>query len=308
MLSISLYRQLVAQPDLEQRWVHIRQTWHQELFWVSLLLMLVNWGIEAWKWRLQLAPLEKISFIRAFKSVMAGCSITMLTPNRVGEFGGRILYVQEEHRLRAITLTILGSISQFLVTLLTGTAGLIVMKYFSGENSTIFHLIPGFLSNSLLVAAVIISVFTFMFYLRIGWLIHLLERVKFLSKALKYVKLLEAFTGKQLLTILALSFLRYVVFILQYMLLLKVMGVDVGYALSFWLLSIFYLVMAMAPTIGFAELPVRATASVELFKLYSPNIVGIQAAAFGIWIINLVLPAIIGSVLIFGIKITKDDE
>jgi len=63
----------------------------------------------------------------------------------------------------------------------------------------------------------------------------------------------------------------------------------------------------MAPTIGFTELPVRATASVELFKLYSSNIVGIQAAALGIWIINLVIPAIIGSLLIFGIKITKDD-
>jgi len=98
------------------------------------------------------------------------------------------------------------------------------------------------------------------------------------------------------------------VFILQYVLLTRVMGVALDFELSFWLLTIFYLVMAIAPTIGFAELPVRATASVELFKLFSPNIVGIQAAALGIWLINLVLPAIIGSVLILGVKIAKEDE
>lgn len=270
--------------------------------------MLVNWGIEAWKWQIQLAPLEKISFIKAFKSVLAGCSITMLTPNRMGEFGGRILYVKKENRLRAITLTILGSISQFLVTILMGTAGLLVMKYFSGEDSETFRLIPDFLSNTVLFTAIALSTFTLLFYFRIGWLLHLMERVKFLSKPLKYVRLLEQFSGKQLLRILLLSFLRYSVFILQYLLLLNVMGIDINSQVSFWLLTVFYLIMAMAPTIGFAELPVRATASVELFKLFSPNIVGIQAAALGIWLINLVLPAIVGSVLILGVKITKENE
>lgn len=87
---------------------------------------------------------------------------------------------------------------------------------------------------------------------------------------------------------------------------LNVLDVNVSIHLSFWLLTIFYLVMAIAPTIGFIEMPVRAAASVELFKLFSENIVGIQAAALGIWIINLVLPAVIGSVLIFGIKIVKE--
>ena len=270
--------------------------------------MLVNWGIEAWKWQIQLAPLEKISFIKAFKSVLAGCSITMLTPNRMGEFGGRILYVKEENRLRAITLTILGSISQFLITILMGTAGLVIMKYFSGTYSSTFQQVPAFISNTILLMALAMSLFILLFYFRIGWLVHLMERVKFLSKPLKYVRLLEQFSGKQLLRILLLSFLRYGVFILQYLLLLNVMGIDINSQVSFWLLTVFYLIMAMAPTIGFAELPVRATASVELFKLFTPNIVGIQAAALGIWLINLVLPAVIGSVLILGVKITKENE
>lgn len=87
---------------------------------------------------------------------------------------------------------------------------------------------------------------------------------------------------------------------------LKVMQVDVDPFISFRILMVFFLVMAMAPTIGFLELPIRATATVELFSMYSSNIIGIQAAAFGIWIINLAIPGIIGSLLVFGIKLFKE--
>ena len=269
--------------------------------------MFVNYGLEACKWQQLLKPLEKISFLRAFKSVLAGSSITMLTPNRMGEYGGRIMYVKEPNRLRAISLTILGSISQLLVTMLMGTLGLLVLRFYSPALHGL-HFIPAILANTLLLTCSFVSVFFLLFYLRIGWLIHLMEKIKWLAKPLKYVRLLDQFSGKQLLRILFLSLIRYGTFILQYMLLLSIMEVEISYWLSFWLLTIFYLIMVMAPSIGFTELPLRATASVEIFKLYSPNILGIQAAALGIWLINLVLPAIIGSILILGIKITQENE
>jgi len=278
------------------------------VLWLAVVLMLLNYGIEARKWQLLISPLEKFSLFKAFKSVMAGCSITMLTPNRIGEYGGRILFVQQNHRLRAISLTILGSISQLTVTIVMGTCGLLYLKYISVDGAKIFEGMPAILGNTLLVMSMLISIFMLLFYWRLGWLIRLMERARFLTKALKYVRLLEQFSGKQLLRILILSFLRYVVFILQYMLLLKLMEVSVPMILCFWLLAVFYLVMAMAPTIGFTELPVRATATVEIFKWFSGNLLGIQAAALGIWLVNLVLPAIIGSLLIVGIKITKDHD
>ena len=76
--------------------------------------------------------------------------------------------------------------------------------------------------------------------------------------------------------------------------------------LCFWLMTVFYLVMAVAPTIGFIELPVRVSASWAIFKLYTANELGVGTAAFGIWLINLVIPAIIGSLLILSIKIVKE--
>jgi hypothetical protein len=270
--------------------------------------MFLNYGLEARKWQYLLRPLEKFSLLKAFKSVMAGCSITMLTPNRVGEYGGRILFVQEQNRLRAISLNILGSISQLVVTIVMGTMGLAVLLIFSDANKMQLSFLSQTFGNSLLAGCVLLSVFMLLFFLRIGWLIHLMEKIRFLAKPLKYVRLLDQFSGKQLLTILFLSLLRYMAFILQYMLLLYLMDVGIAYSLCFWLLTLFYLVMAVAPTIGFTELPLRVTATVEILKFYSGNVLGIQAAALGIWLVNLVLPAIIGSILILGIKITKENE
>lgn len=253
-----------------------------------------------------MAPLEKFSFLTAFKSILSGCSVTMLTPNRTGEYGGRILYVQEENRIRAISLTILGSMSQLLVTIWMGTTGLIILKYTSLSGSNGFNVLPGFLNNSLIWFSIFLNIGLVSLYFWIGWLITLLTRVKIFKNFVKHIKILDEFSGKQLLRILLLSFLRYLVFILQYMLLLNVMQVGIDWILLLWLLSIFYLIMAMAPTIGFTELPVRAAASVELLKLYSDNILGIQAATLVIWLINLVIPALAGSLLILGIKITKE--
>ena len=267
--------------------------------------MLVNWGLEARKWQLLLRPLEQLSFTNAYKSVLAGCSITMLTPNRVGEYGGRILYVKEEHRLDAIPLTILGSISQLLITLAAGSAGLIFLRY-SGESEKLFSFMPAYTAGIFLCISISGAVFLSLVYMRVGLLARFLERIRFLKKFTAHIVLLNGFSRKQLLRILFLSFLRYMVFILQYVLLLKLMHVDIGFGISLMLLTVFYLVMAMAPTIGFTELPIRAAAGLEIFQLYSSNLIGIQAASLGIWIINLAVPAIAGSLLILGIKIMKE--
>ncbi len=305
ILSWSLYKQIVRQPDLGLRWNQIKHSWSDIRFWLVFALMFVNWGIEAAKWKRLISPLERFSFFRSLKSVLAGCSITMLTPNRIGEYGGRIMYVAEEHRLKAISLTILGSISQLTVTMFMGTAGLIVLKGFP-ESGKFLSSLPWFLDNVVLYVSLIVTVILLLLYFKVHFFLQLLGRIRFLKGVMKYIDVVDIFSGKQLLRILFLSFFRYMIFILQYVLLLQVMGVNIAFVLCFWVLTIFYLTMALLPTAGFIELPVRATASVKLLSVYSSNILGIQAATFGIWLINLVIPAIIGSLLIFGIKIMKE--
>ena len=83
---------------------------------------------------------------------------------------------------------------------------------------------------------------------------------------------------------------------------LRLMNIELGVVSCFWLLSVFYLIMAIVPTIGIVELPVRGVASGLIFGLFSTNTLGIQVAAFGIWLINIVAPAVIGSLFILSQK------
>ena len=306
ILSWSLYHQVIDKPNLGIQLNQIKNSWINWKLWLVVFLMLANWSIEAIKWKLLVNHVQAFSFFRAFKSVLSGCSITILTPNRIGEYGGRILYIENGNRIKAISLAMVGSISQLLVTMIIGCSGLFFLRYFSQYDNTILRVIPEFWEAVITSLCVGLTVILLLFYLRLGWLVRMMEKVPALHKAVKHISVLDEFNNIQLVQILSLSFVRYLVFVFQYLLLLQVMEVKIAVWLCFWLVAIFYLVMAVAPTLGFIELPVRVSASWIIFQFYTTNELGVATAALGIWLINLVVPAIIGSLLIFSVKIVKD--
>jgi hypothetical protein len=64
--------------------------------------------------------------------------------------------------------------------------------------------------------------------------------------------------------------------------------------------------MAIIPSLGIVELPIRLTAAWVIFKIYTTNELGIGAASLCIWLINVVVPAVIGGLLMINIKIVKE--
>lgn len=264
--------------------------------------MFVNWGIESLKWKLLISPLQKISFFTSIKAVFSGCSITMLTPNRVGEYGGRVMYIQEGNRIQAVSLTILGSISQLSVTIIIGTLGFFYLNTIE-RVGTKFDAVSHFSSSFFWIVGIISSLLLLLFFFNAGLLFKWLPQFSVGKKIVKYIECIDKVSRKQLLIILFLSFLRYLIFILQYAFLLRVMNVDIEFGLSICLIAVFYFFMALVPTIGITELPIRASAGLLIIGLFSNNIIGIHAASFSIWVINLVVPSIIGSLFILGIKI-----
>ena len=306
ILSFSLYHQIVNKPQINTQWSLIKESATNSKLWIVVLLMFVNWGIEAKKWQLLINHIQQFSFYKALKSVLAGCSITMLTPNRVGEFGGRIIYVDNNSKIKAISLTIVGSISQLLVTLIMGCFGLLFLKYFSNESANILEILPHFWQSFIISLSVGVTLILLLFYLRLSWIVKLIEKVPVLQNFTKHISVLQEFNNMQLIQILSLSCLRYLVFVLQYVLLLQVIQIHIAGLLAFMLITIFYLFMAIVPTFGFIELPVRIGASWEILKLYTTNEIGVGAVALGIWIINLVIPALIGSILILSNKIVRE--
>ena len=70
-----------------------------------LVLMLLNWGLEATKWKFLLRKIEIITFTKAMKSIFAGACVSIFTPNRLGEFGGRIFYLKPSNRVYGVMIT-----------------------------------------------------------------------------------------------------------------------------------------------------------------------------------------------------------
>ena len=98
------------------------------MFFSVVGLMLVNWGIEARKWQLAIRRIQPIPFQKALKAIFTGTTLAFFTPNRMGEYMGRILYIEKGKRIQAVSLTIVCSMAQLLVTLSAGLVGLVFMK------------------------------------------------------------------------------------------------------------------------------------------------------------------------------------
>jgi len=305
--SYVIYQQVKTQPHLQEALHNLKlsvtgnQAW---MIYLALVLVPVNWGLEARKWQVLIQPVEALGFFSAFKAVLAGLAFSMNTPNRIGEYGGRVLYVHEGHRWKAFSLTIIGSFSQLIVTLLMGVGGLIFLLL----NKATVGGIAGYAIwiRVLLWGTVLVTVFLFLLYFRLGQIIKWVEKLPKARNFVQHITIIEDLPVTILLRTIGLSLLRYIIFVFQYILLLQLFDVEVAIWHSFWLISVLYLILAITPTIALAEAGIRGQVSLLLFALVSTNKFGIVGAATAIWFINLVIPALAGSLLFLGLKIFSD--
>ena len=300
-LSVSIWRQIQQQPGLEAAWIRIRSSFSSDRIWylaAVVLLMFVNWGLEAVKWKISVKPVQEVGFGKALQAVLSGVSFSVSTPNRIGEYLGRVLYMDEGNRLRTISITIVGSISQLIITLMAGAAGLLVLKQ---------QIMDRQLMNPIWMSVVQYGVLTvlaglLLFYFRLSGLIRLLEKMPGKKRFIYLVEALEDFRPSLLLKLLLLSLLRFGVFILQYWLCFRFFDVGLSGPQVLWTISVAFLVMAVIPTIAIAELAQRGKVVTAIAGLYSLNELGMTFATAAVWFINLIVPAVIGSLLILRVR------
>ncbi len=120
------------------------------------------------------------------------------------------------------------------------------------------------------------------------------------------IESLEDFGWRQLTHILILSFIRYSVFIVQYLVVFQLFDVQIERLQAIFATAVLFLILAVIPAVpNIAELGVRGEVSRQLFGLLSANTVGIVFSATFIWIVNLIVPAVAGSLFLIGIKIFR---
>ena len=310
-LFYSLYKEIKAQPNLEYSISEIRKAAFTNNLWPMILvvfMVFVNWGIESRKWQLLVKMIQPISYYMAVKGVLSGVALSINTPNRVGEYGGRILFINEGNRLKAISLSMAGSLSQLIITLLMGGIGVFYLLFtISAGTESIIGLSIFWVKILLYVSFLFGALFSILF-LRLSSVFKMIDRIPVLAKYKFFVETLERFDANLLLRLISLSFFRYLVFVIQYIVLMTVFGVHTTIFQAFWAISVLYLVLAIVPSIAIAELGIRGKFSVALLSLYTSNYIGIMGSTFGIWFLNLFIPAITGSIFILSNKFFKDNS
>ncbi|MBI3234213.1 MAG: flippase-like domain-containing protein, partial [Bacteroidetes bacterium] len=170
---------------------------------LSVVLMLVNWGVESYKWQNLMNTIERVSFVQSVKATFLGISIGMFTPNRIGEFGGRVLYISPENRMKAGLHTMMGSFSQLIVTMIIGGLSFVAILYDKNNLSALSTL-------ALFFVAIVSSLVLISIYYNYRFLWNYLKHT-FLHTLIKRLKIKLTLLPKEVLNqSLFLSLLRYV--------------------------------------------------------------------------------------------------
>jgi hypothetical protein len=308
-----IYRQVFVEEKLHEIPGFFMRLADQHNIWLLsallLILMLVNWGLEALKWQLLIRKIERISFFRAYKAVMTGVSVSLFTPNRTGDYLGRVFILEKGNHVEGILITIIGSLAQVIITV---CVGLFCMLSFMDQYLQVSYRISGYLVSGmiLLVPALVFLVLFLYFNIRI--LTGLLERYMpgRWEKWIRYARVFSIFNYKELLWTLLLSLSRYIVFSTQFFILLRIAGTDLPITQAVFLIPVIYLVMTVIPTIALTDLGIRGSVSLFVIGLYfqkygtgnADTEIAILTSSSVLWLINLVIPAIIGTFFVFSLK------
>jgi hypothetical protein len=268
------------------------------LILIVVLMMFINWMLESLKWKFMIRKIEAISFFTSLRAIFSGITVSSFTPNRIGEYGGRVFCLEKSDRIQAVFITILCSMAQLLTTIIFGSFAFFILheqflddQYFIIEISS-FSLLVLFTFNILFVLA----------YFNVASLIKFLLKFSFFNFLRKHINIISLFNTRDLLVTFLFSVLRYLVFSIQFLILLYVFNVDISLFDAILSIMLIFFFITLTPTITIAEIGVRGSMALLVLLKFSTNIIGILSSTFLLWIINLIIPAIIGSFFIFSLK------
>jgi hypothetical protein len=306
-IAVSIISLFYISHTLMQRW-SVMGDWFHKLSWKPsqfiillfvVLLMPLNWGFETFKWKLLSSRLEKSDWKRSLISVLHGISFGMITPQRTGESAGRILYLKPENRLNGLIFSAISGALQLTITLCAGLLAIYFISAFITPTS-------GFLRDIFAFKTMYISIVALILLVLRPFLIRYLGRIK---KSIFVISLLKPSDYALLLT---LSLSRYITFVIQFYLLLNFLGLQIAFPLAAGLIALVYLLLALIPVTALFELGIRGSVAIFVFGLFAVH-AGIEnyelpvlSATLLLWIINLALPALAGSILAIHFEIRNN--
>jgi hypothetical protein len=311
-----LYREIFVKGDIVKSWNDLSARFDDRNFLVQIivifLLMTVNWGLESTKWKLLISHVEKISWLKSYQAVLTGISISSFTPNRTGEYFGRVFMLDKANHIEGILINIIGSFSQLIVTI---ALGLFCSLYYVPNFVDVPPDVYPYVYFGMILIVPILIFFILLFYFNVGVLTPVLKKLlpRRWQRWGSYFEAFETFPKRKLLPVLLYSLARYLVFSMQFYWLLWLFGVHMPFIPGLMVISVVYLVMTAIPTIALAELGIRGSVSILLITRFltyygggpdEPSLAIFTASSL-IWFINLIIPAVLGTFFVFRLKFIR---
>jgi len=261
-----------------------------QLTFSNLFLMVIVLGMmpfnilfELYKWKLLVGKYEQISIATSAKAVFSGICLSILTPNQIGSFAGRIIHLKELNKIKGTLIAVIGNTAQALIAAVMGLlAGIFFLWY--------FDVVTDLWMVTIIILWLLLIVVVVYFYFHI----NKISLIRKWPKLVEYLSVFGAYESKELRSILLFSLIRYLLFSTQYFLLLQFFGIDIGFVESYAAILATLFVQGFVPSFLLIELGMRGASAIWLIGIFSDNLPGILLSAYTLWIINLMIPALVG--------------
>ncbi|UYZ60720.1 flippase-like domain-containing protein [Hymenobacter latericus] len=266
---------------------------------LALLLVPLNWALEAWKWWRLARHLEPVSFARSFRAVLVGLTLGFVTPNRVGDYAGRLLELKNR-RPEALGAVFLGRYCQLIITLLAGAAGGL---YFVAR--AIGHTYPAVVGGLVLTAVLGAGLLLLPLY-RSRYLLEAVLQWRPLGRFRRYVANLPHYPARVLHEVLLVSGLRYAVFTAQFGLLLWAYGAQAPLGAALAAIAGTFLLKSLVPSLNaLTDVGARELSATHLFGLLGLPVLPVLSASLSLWVLNIALPSAAGLLFVLRLKVLR---
>lgn len=292
-----IYDKLLNNPDLEFHVLKQNLTKSGIFSLKNLIFLLIltfsNWFFEILKWKTLVSSIKFIAFKYALEQSLGALTASMMTPNRIGEYGAKAIYYEKALRKKIMLLNLIGNMMQMTTTVIFGIVGFL----FFASNFQVE------LNYHKLFTYILISTLVF------GFILFILKKRRFEIKGFSLRNIFKFAKDIPLnikLKAFLFSIIRYLIFSFQFFYLLLVFGVPLHYFEAMMVITSMYLLSSIVPSLFLFDVVIKGSVAIVLFSFVGVNDLMVLCVVTMMWLLNFVLPSMFGSYYVINFTLPKE--
>ena len=255
---------------------------NQIWFWLCIAFLPVNLLLEALKWTWLVERIEATPILKSLKVILAGKSLNALLPLGLGSGASKYLATHQVDKQKTVAALTIGNFTQFVPAFLIG---LIPLYQVFG------HSISQYLWLGLIVV------------LFMGLALFFMLKTKFEHNWNKLYAAFSAYSRFEYISVLVVSILRYSVFTFQFIAIFHFLGIDLNQSVIFMGVAWIFFVKTVVPNASLlGDLMKRELSAYLFFQFYMEDLQPVFLANVLVWMVNIVVPAVVGSLFVSSLK------